>query len=73
MPAGASRRELPCSSAGGREVVDRFPESMILVRSGRVLVCSDAVLEIAAGLGFPWSMAQIWLMVPRVLRDGAYK
>jgi predicted DCC family thiol-disulfide oxidoreductase YuxK len=38
----------------------------------RVFIRSDAVLQIARYLGWPWSLAAIGRLVPRVIRDGAY-
>ena len=38
----------------------------------RVFIRSDAVLHIARYLGWPWSLAAIGRLVPRVIRDRAY-
>jgi predicted DCC family thiol-disulfide oxidoreductase YuxK len=46
---------------------------MVLIDDAGTWLRSDAVLRIAAGLGSPWSAARVFLMVPRVVRDGAYK
>ncbi|MFJ6321876.1 MULTISPECIES: thiol-disulfide oxidoreductase DCC family protein [unclassified Rhizobium] len=49
------------------------PDSMIIVDGTTVLRDSDAVLSIYAGLGWPWK-AFSWLsLVPRALRDPAYR
>src|SRR5206468_9923908 len=34
---------------------DRFPDSVVLVDGGRVYTRSSAALQIARGLGWPWS------------------
>ena len=51
---------------------DRF-ETMLVVRDGRALTESDAALAIAAGLGWPWRAAAAARLVPRPLRDAAYR
>ncbi|GIW74926.1 MAG: hypothetical protein KatS3mg103_1448 [Phycisphaerales bacterium] len=48
-------------------------DSIVLVASGRTLVESDAVLGICRLLGFPWSLAAALKLVPRPLRDAAYR
>lgn len=57
------------AAAGGPEL----PDSVVLIQSGRVLVSSDAAIGIAAGLGFPWSLARAGLVVPRGVRDVMYR
>ena len=47
-------------------------ESLVLIDAAGVHVRSDAVLRIAGGLGFPWSLAAAALIVPRGLRDPFY-
>ena len=49
-----------------------LPDSMVLILNGRVLTRSDAAIGIACLLGFPWSMARVLCIVPRVIRDGLY-
>jgi predicted DCC family thiol-disulfide oxidoreductase YuxK len=68
----------------GREVAERWPQltnvdSMIWylpsggVEPGRILVRSDAVLEIARYLGGIWRvLGGLGYLVPRSLRDAAY-
>jgi predicted DCC family thiol-disulfide oxidoreductase YuxK len=34
---------------------------------------STAVLRIARGLGFPWNLATVFLIVPRPIRDAVYR
>ena len=48
------------------------PDSLLLVTGGRTLVRSDAALEIARHLGWPWKLAGILRVLPRALRDAAY-
>lgn len=49
------------------------PETMILVEGDSVLRDSDAVLAIYAGLGWPWRAMTAFRLVPRVVRDFAYR
>jgi predicted DCC family thiol-disulfide oxidoreductase YuxK len=48
------------------------PNSMVLIDEAGTWLRSDAVLRIAARLGRPWSLARVFLGVPRLLRDAAY-
>jgi len=49
------------------------PESMIVVRGDTALRDSDAVLAIYAGLGWPWKAFAGLRIMPRVLRNPAYR
>ena len=63
----------------GAELYRRFgidpanPDSMIVVDGAKVLRDSDAVLGIYAGLGWPWKAFSLLRLVPKVLRDPAYR
>jgi predicted DCC family thiol-disulfide oxidoreductase YuxK len=46
--------------------------SLILVENGQVYRKSTAVLRIARRLSAPWSLAAVFLLVPRPLRDAVY-
>jgi len=48
-------------------------ETMLVVQDGRTLTESDAALAIASGLGWPWRAASAARIVPRPLRDAAYR
>ncbi|MSR33973.1 MAG: DUF393 domain-containing protein [Phycisphaerales bacterium] len=48
-------------------------DSIMLICQGKVLLRSDAVLAIARGLRFPWPMLTVFRVVPRPIRDGAYR
>ncbi len=50
-----------------------LPDSVILIHDGRVLSCSDAAIGIGVLLGFPWSLARVGMVLPRFVRDGAYR
>ena len=49
------------------------PESMIVVDGDRVLKDSGAILAIYACLGWPWKAIGLLRLVPRILRDPAYR
>jgi predicted DCC family thiol-disulfide oxidoreductase YuxK len=63
-------------SEAGRELLrtHHLPEmtSVVLIRDGRALLKSDAVLEIARLLPAPWSWAVAFKITPRALRDWLY-
>lgn len=48
-------------------------DSLILIYEGKVLLHSDAALAIAGGMRFPWPLLCVLRIVPRGLRDGAYR
>jgi len=48
-------------------------ETIVVVENGRALTESEAVLAIAAGLGWPWRAAAAARLVPRALRDPLYR
>ena|SRR5687767_7063575 len=47
--------------------------SIILIENGQVYLRSSATLRIASRLGFPWSLARLFLSVPVPLRDAGYR
>ena len=49
------------------------PESMIVANGGELARDSDAVLAIAGGLGWPWKAATALRLVPKSIRDPAYR
>ena len=69
-------------SRAGQEViaaagfVGQLPDSIVLVDAAdgkpRLRTRSDATIGIARHLGFPWMLASLALILPRVLRDGLY-
>jgi predicted DCC family thiol-disulfide oxidoreductase YuxK len=66
-------------SPAGAELCRRFgidpeqPQSGIVVEGARPRRDSDAVLAVAAGLGWPWKAAAALRIVPRALRDPLYR
>jgi len=62
----------------GQALLARFGEtrestrSIILIEDGQLYRKSTAVLRIARRLPLPWSLAAVFLAVPRPVRDAAY-
>jgi predicted DCC family thiol-disulfide oxidoreductase YuxK len=54
-------------------LADDRPDSVVLIEDGRAYLRSDAVLRAAARLGRPWRWGRGFLIVPRPLRDAAYR
>ncbi len=50
-----------------------FPDSIILLENNKVWLLSDAALRIARRLRFPWNLLYGFIVLPRFIRDGAYK
>jgi len=48
------------------------PDTILLIEGDRVLRDSEAVIAIYTGLGWPWRIAGLGLLVPRALRDPVY-
>ncbi|HEV2816195.1 MAG TPA: DCC1-like thiol-disulfide oxidoreductase family protein [Allosphingosinicella sp.] len=48
-------------------------ETIAVIEGERVRTESDAVIAIAAGLGWPWRAAAAARLVPRALRDPLYR
>lgn len=46
--------------------------TMMLVEDGRLFKRSTAALRVARRLGFPWSLAWVFAIVPRPVRDAVY-
>lgn len=62
----------------GRELLNRYPlasgpvDSVVLIRSNRPYVKSDAALEIARHLGGAWPALAVFKIFPRFFRDWVY-
>ncbi len=78
-PAGRLSFAALQSEAGRRLLADHglpvpdVPDTMVFVDAGRALVRSDAALAAAKYLRFPWWLARVGLVVPRVVRDAVYR
>jgi len=65
-------------SEAGQKLKHKFnlpPEtdSIIFVHNGKFHIESEAALEIARLLPYPWKLARVFKIVPRTLRDKAYR
>jgi predicted DCC family thiol-disulfide oxidoreductase YuxK len=66
-------------SEGGRRLLEQHgvnalePETVVLIRDGRVFTMSDAVLEIVRHMRFPYPLLLIGYMLPRFIRDAFYR
>jgi predicted DCC family thiol-disulfide oxidoreductase YuxK len=69
---GDAARRL-CAEAGIPAAAAAEPDSIVLLVDGRALERSDAALAIAARLGFPWRLLAALRVVPRPIRDAAYR
>ena len=49
------------------------PESLIVVAEGRALRDTEALFAIWSGLGWPWRALAVLRVVPRFVRDPAYR
>ena len=71
-------RLLPAQTPLGRALYTHYGldeqtyETMILIVDGVALLQSEAVIRIALGLGFPWSLAAAARIMPRSWRDYLY-
>jgi len=48
-------------------------DSVILIKSNKVYFESDAAIEIAGMLPFPWKMGTIFRIIPKKIRDNIYR
>ncbi len=47
-------------------------DSIVLLKQGKTFIKSEAALLIAKELKFPWSMFQVFLIIPKFFRDPLY-
>lgn len=77
-PRGVLRFASLQSAAGQRLLVahgipvPEEPDTMVLIDGDRALVRSSAALATTQYLRFPWPLARVAIVVPRVLRDAVY-
>jgi predicted DCC family thiol-disulfide oxidoreductase YuxK len=66
-------------SEGGRHLLEQHgvnalePETVVLIRDGRVFTMSDAVLEIVRHMRFPYPLLLVGYVLPRFIRDALYR
>ena len=70
LQSGTARRELE-KVLGGVEI-DELPDSIVLLDSDGVHTRSAAALRIARGLGGPFALLRLGLVLPRPIRDAIY-
>ncbi|WP_404377515.1 thiol-disulfide oxidoreductase DCC family protein [Vreelandella aquamarina] len=69
----------PMQSELARELTQRFNvhdvgmDTLVLIKNDECYVLSDAALEIAKDLKGPWRLCYALKIVPRPIRDAAYK
>jgi predicted DCC family thiol-disulfide oxidoreductase YuxK len=59
------------AALGGR--MDSLPDSIVLIDEAGMHTESEAAIRIATQLGFPYSLARAGRMLPRAVRDAAYR
>lgn len=70
---GASQTPQAAVLLEQHQVSRNSARSIILIEDGDVYLRSTASLRIARRLTWPWSMAAVFLYVPRPLRDAVYR
>ncbi len=70
---GASQSPQAVTLLASHGVSRQTARSMILIEDGRVYLRSTASLRIARRLTYPWALLSGFLVIPRPLRDAAYK
>ncbi len=68
---------IPLQSDAGKLFVSKYhipadTDSVLLIKSNRVYFKSDAAIEIAGMLNFPWKLASCAKFIPRQIRDKIY-
>ena len=70
---GASQSERAAALLARHGLTREMTRSLVLIEGGQVFLRSTATLRIATRLGWPWSMAGVFLYVPAPVRDAAYR
>jgi predicted DCC family thiol-disulfide oxidoreductase YuxK len=70
---GASQSPAAAALLAAHGITRESARSLVLIEDGRVYLRSTASLRVAAHLTWPWSMARVFLVVPRPLRDVVYR
>jgi predicted DCC family thiol-disulfide oxidoreductase YuxK len=69
LQSEAGQRLMP----GGVNPDPDNPDSVVLLEDGRAYTHSDAILRILRHLGGPWRLLAVGAVLPRALRDAAYR
>ena len=70
QPTGPPEQLQPTGPPSGQSPAD--PDTVLLLRNGRIYSRSTAVLLIASRLRFPWPLLTALMVVPRFIRDPVY-
>jgi len=71
-------KQIPLSSSEGVALVAKYPylqdvNSIILIVKDKVFIESDAILQIAQHLSFPYKLLVAGMIVPKKWRDAIYR
>lgn len=71
-------KQIPLSSSEGAAIVAKYPSlqninSIIFIANNKLFIESDAIIEIAKQLSFPYKLLAAGRLVPKKLRDTIYK
>jgi len=71
-------RFIPLQSEKGKSLIQKFQipietDSVILIKFNTVFFESDAVIEIAGMLNYPWKMGVIARFIPKKIRNKLYQ
>jgi len=70
---GTLQSEAGSELLGACGLPEDYDESMVIVEGERAYTESDAVVRIAWHLGFPWALGSVASIVPKRIRDRAYR
>ena len=71
-------KQIPLSSIEGAAIVAKYPSlqninSIILIANNKLFIESDAIIEIAKQLSFPYKFLAAGRFVPKKWRDNIYR
>lgn len=70
-------RQLPIGSAEGQKIIELYPQllgidSIIFISESKIFIKSDAVIEIAKKLSFPYNVIALGRFIPKIFRNALY-
>ena len=71
-------KQIPLSSSEGLAIVAKYPSlqninSIIFIANNQLFIESDAIIEIAKQLSFPYKFLAAGRLVPKTWRDNIYR
>jgi predicted DCC family thiol-disulfide oxidoreductase YuxK len=69
----------PLQSEAGKNILEKFNlpkedfDTFVLVEGDRCFLRSSAGLRVLQGLGFPWNLFYIFIIIPSPIRDIVYR